>query len=213
MSRRTLILLPFIWIACGQTNCPQDLNKLPMYGHVKKCKQQLASDREFIDEVSKEFKNRNDAAKYFVARGWDYFNKNKTDTAMMRFNQAWLLDSLNADIYWGFGNILGKNNKLLESLKYFDTSLRLNPGNPIVWECASTSYSLLFFELHDIRLLDTSIKYIKRSIRLDPNPRTYAELTAAYSYSSQKDSARKYLGITDKMDPKAIVPGLRKSLE
>lgn len=24
----------------------------------------------------------------------------------MRFNQAWLLDSLNADVYWGFGNLV-----------------------------------------------------------------------------------------------------------
>jgi hypothetical protein len=35
-------------------------------------------------------------------------------------------------------------------------------------------------------------------------------LTSAYAYYAQKDSLRKYLKITDKLDPKLVDPQVRK---
>lgn len=131
---------------------------------------------------------------------------------MMRFNQAWLLDSTNADAYWGFGNLLGIQNQLKESIPFFERSIKLNPNNPRVWESASTSYGQLFVKTNDVELLKTSINYLKKAIQLEPNARTYGQLTAAYTYFMQKDSARKYLAITDELDPKAIHPEVRKIL-
>jgi tetratricopeptide (TPR) repeat protein len=143
-----------------------------------------------------------------------FFYKNHYDTAMMRFNQAWLLDSLNADIYWGFGNIISlRDRKFKESLTYFEKSLKMSPDNPRVWESASTSYGQLFFETKDIDLLNKSIEHLKNSIALEPNnARAYGQLTAAYSYFMQKDSARKYLQITDNLDPTAVNPEVREIL-
>ena len=214
MTKRILIYVQFIWISCGQADCPKDINKLPMFGHVKKCKEQIDSDNDFLKQCDKQFKNRKEAAKYHVDKGWDYFYKNQFETSMMRFNQAWLLDSLNADIYWGYGNIMGLNNRnFKESLVYLEKSLKMNPDNARVWESASTSYGQLFFETKDINLLNTSIDYLKTSIKLEPNnARAYGQLTASYSYFMQKDSARKYLNITDKLDPSAVNPEVRKIL-
>ena len=209
-----MIYVQFIWISCGQTDCPKDINKLPMFGHVKKCKEQIDSDNDFLKQCDKQFKNRKEAAKFHVDKGWEYFYKNQFETSMMRFNQAWLLDSLNADIFWGYGNILGLNNRnFKESLVYLEKSLKMNPDNARVWESASTSYGQLFFETKDINLLNTSIDYLKTSIKLEPNnARAYGQLTASYSYFMQKDSARKYLKITDKLDPSAVNPEVRKIL-
>jgi len=214
MTKRLLIYVQFIWISCGQTDCPKDINKLPMFGHVKKCKEQIDSDNDFLKQSDKQFKNRKDAAKFHVEKGWEYFYKNQFETSMMRFNQAWLLDSLNADIYWGYGNILGLSNRnFKESLVYLEKSLKMNPNNTRVWESASTSYGQLFYETKDINLLNTSIDYLKTSIKLEPNnARAYGQLTASYSYYMQKDSARKYLEITDKLDPSAVNPEVRKIL-
>lgn len=185
-----------------------------MYGHVAKCQEQLDSDKEFLDACDKDFQSRQEAAKYYIERGWDYFYKNEFDTATMRFNQSWLLDSLNADIYWGYGNILGlRDRKFKESLTYLEKSLGMNSDNARVWESASTSYGQLFFETKDIELLNKSIDYLKTSIKLAPdNARAYGQLTAAYSYFMQKDSARKYLAITDQLDPTAVKPEVRKLL-
>jgi len=56
-----------------------------------------------------------------------------------------------------------------------------------------------------------AIYSIKTAISLSPNnAQYYSQLTSAYTYFMQKDSARKYLEITDKLDPNIVNPGVRK---
>jgi len=188
-------------------------NLLPMFGEIKKSAEQLKIDQDFIVYCDNHFEDRNEATQYHVDKGWEYFYQNDLNTAMKRFNQAWLLDSLNADVYWGFGNILGNQQKYQESLRYFEKSLSLNPENPQVWYCSATSYGQLFFQTKDVTLLNKAIDNLKQSVSLDPtNALAYGQLTACYSYFNQQDSARKYLEITDRIDPNAIHPEVRELL-
>ena len=62
-------------------------------------------------------------------------------------------------------------------------------------------------------MLNKAIDNLKQSVSLDPtNALAYGQLTACYSYFNQKDSARKYLEITDRIDPNAIHPEVRELL-
>jgi tetratricopeptide (TPR) repeat protein len=213
---KTILLygLLFCFGACRQNDCPEGINKLPMYGRVKKCKEQLESDKDFLNDCDKRFASRKEAAQFHVDKGWEYFYKNDFETAMKRFNQAWLLDSLNADTYWGYGNILGRrDNKFKESLEHFERSLKMSPNNARVWESAASSYGQLFYQTKDVDLLNKTIDYLKTSLQLEPNnARVYGQLAASYSYFTQKDSARKYMDITDKIDSSAVNPEVRAIL-
>ncbi len=194
-------------------NCPEKINLLPMYGKVPKCVAQIESDKIFLADCDKQFNSRKEAAKYHIDRAWNYFYKGQLDTSIMRFNQAWLLDSLNADVYWGFGNILGLKKQFKESIFYFQKSIKLNPLNPNVYECISTSYGQLFFETKKIDFLNLTFDNLNKAIQLNPNnAELYGQLTGAYSYFNQKDSALKYLKIADKLDPNSINPEVRKIL-
>ena len=213
LAKLLTIFLCFFMINCSNEDCPQDINKLPMYGNKKKCKEQVQYDLIFIKETDKIFPNRSKAAIYYIKRGWDYFYKNELDTAMMRFNQAWLLDSLNPDIYWGFGNLLGQQQKYKESLVYFEKSLKKNPNNSKVWESASTSLGNLFIKTNDVAFLNKTIDYLKQSLFIEPkNARVLGQLTSAYSYFIEKDSALLYLNKTDEIDSKMVNPEVRKML-
>ena len=193
--------------------CPQGINLLPMYGRIKKCPEQLVLDQEFLTACDKQYKTRQEAAVAQVVFGWKYFYTNQLDVAMKRFNQAWLLDSTNADVYLGFGNILGLKHQFEETLPLFEKSILINPTNPNVWESASTSYGQMFFLTKNTAMLDKSISYLKKSLALNPaNARAYGQLTSAYSYCVQKDSAKKYMALTDKLDPKAVNPEVRMML-
>jgi len=97
-----------------------------MFGSVKKCVHQIEADKEFFANCDKVFKSRSESIAYHIQRGWEFFYKGQFDIAMKRFNQAWLLDSTNAGVYWGFGSILGKQEKYQESLIYFNKSLKLD---------------------------------------------------------------------------------------
>ncbi len=209
-----LLFISLLSISCVRSQeCTEDINKLPMYGKVKKCKEQLEDDRLFLADCDKTFKNRKEAAAHMIMRGWQYFYNGKLDTSMMRFNQAWLLDSLNSEIYWGFGNILGQQRKFKESIPFFEKSLKINSDNSKAWTDLSTSYGNLFFETKEKQFLNSSIYALKEAIKLDPhNPQLFGQLTAAYCYFVQKDSAMKYLKITEQIDPSAVNPEVKKIL-
>lgn len=202
-----------IFLSCSTAaDCPEGINSLPMYGKVKKCKEQIELDSTFLKSCDVNFKHdRKEASKYYESRGWQFLYKNKTDTAMFRFNQAWMLDSLNASVYWGFANLTGMKGKLKESMPLFKRALQLDPSNAKIWTDASNSYGQLFVQTQNKKLLDTAIQYLKTSVRLNPNnPAAYAQLTAGYTYFMQKDSAKKYLKISDKLNPDAVNPHVRK---
>ena len=215
--KKTLTLLAFIVIApcilSFTEDCPSGINLLPMYGKVKKCKDQLKADSAFIKDCAENFNDRHEASKSFTSKAWFYFNKKKTDSAMIRFNQAWLLDSLNADVYWGFGNLCGVKKKFKESLPFFKRSLKLDPSNAMAWEGMASSQLSLYEQGAGLASLHDGIQSLKKSAKLDPeNSRVYAQLTTAYCFAKQKDSAVKYLKLADRLDRNAVSPTVRKLL-
>jgi len=204
--------LTFLFSCKSPQVCP-DVNALPRFGGMKKCDEQIEADKIFLADCEKFYKNRDAAVRHHIDWGWSYFYKNQFDSATMRFNQAWLLDSTKADIYWGFGSCLGKQQQFEESLVYCDISNKINPNNPKVWLCSSISHGQLFFQSKDINSLNKSIADLKTAISLDPNyAEAYGQLAGCYSYFTQKDSARKYLAIADRLDPNVVNPQVRKIL-
>lgn len=210
--RNLTLFSAIIMLNCSsKQDCHEGINLLPMYGEVKKCAEQIKSDNEFLANCDKQFKNRKEAAEKHIEMAWGYFYRNDSDNAMKRFNQAWLLDKDNAAIYWGFGNLMGMKHELGQSISLFEKSIKLNPSNPKVYESMSTSYGQLFFETKRVDYLDLTIKNLKSALKLDPNnAKNYGSLTSAYGYYMQKDSLRKYIKITDKLDPKMVDPKVRE---
>lgn len=209
-----VFLLTFFMVNSNSIqDCVDGLNLLPMYGKKKKCKEQIEIDEAFLIECDSQFKNKKKASIFFTEKGWEYFYKDDLENSMKRFNQAWLLDSLNSDVYWGFGNILGKKQQFEESVELFKESLSLNPNNSKVHESIAVSYAQLFFKTKNMKFLNNSIVSLKTSLKFDnQNARVYGQLAGAYSYFMQKDSALKYLNLADKIDPKVVNPEIRKIL-
>ncbi|MCX5734573.1 MAG: tetratricopeptide repeat protein [candidate division NC10 bacterium] len=100
---------------------PQSSNVLPKYGSQPKDEAQQAADREFIAAVDEQYKgNRKSASKEIAERGWQFLRQGKTDDAMRRFNQAWLLDGSNGQALWGMAVIQGNRpGGRPEALKLF----------------------------------------------------------------------------------------------
>ena len=94
-----------------------------MYGGVKKSRGMQKADARLLAD----FPNRREAATQFAQRGWDYFYAKDPETAIKRFNQAWLLDSTNSEAYWGFGVIEGGRRHNTDALRYLQRSIQLNP--------------------------------------------------------------------------------------
>lgn len=94
-------------------------NGLPMYGgpDVVKTPFQLESDEKFIQSAIQGAGSREKACRDVLGWGWEFFNKGDVMTAMKRFNQAWLLDPKNPEVYKGFSAVLKKQGKMEEADK------------------------------------------------------------------------------------------------
>jgi tetratricopeptide (TPR) repeat protein len=109
--------------------CLENINVLPLFGGQQRCPTQLRADTFFLYKCDRIYPDRKTATADMIRRGWNYLHEQKTDTAIIRFNQAWLLDSTHAGIYWGFGTALGVQKKTAEALPFFERSLQLAPDS------------------------------------------------------------------------------------
>jgi tetratricopeptide (TPR) repeat protein len=212
MRKEILSLLLCVAFGCT-TPCSERINLLPMYGRQLKCAEQMAADNEFLALSDKQYATRRLASEHYAQIGWGLFYEKQFDTAIKRFNQAWLLDSTNAEPYWGFASVLGMRQQFRSSVSLFKRYLVMNPTQAKAWEGLGMSYGQLFFQSKKQVFLDSSITATKKCVKIDPTyARGFAQLAAAYAYYIKKDSARKYLVIVDKLNPAAVNPEARKMI-
>jgi len=86
----------------------KSIDQVPMYGGMDRqsVPELKKADDAFIESASSAFGGRERAAKRWVDQAFAFYNHDDLDMAMRRFNQAWLLDPKNPEVYWGFGAVL-----------------------------------------------------------------------------------------------------------
>lgn len=77
---------------------------LPKYGSLPKTADQKDADNQLISTYVKQEGTRSKASAALINLGFNYLYRGEIKTAIYRFNQAWLLDSTNVNIYWGLIN-------------------------------------------------------------------------------------------------------------
>lgn len=106
MKRHWLIASIVILLTAGSALADAlPINQLPMYGEREKNDAMKNADAAFIASIEKQGLSRQEGARQVIQSGWSYWAKRDLDTAMPRFNQAWLLDPENGNAYHGFALI------------------------------------------------------------------------------------------------------------
>jgi len=174
-----------------------------MYGKTEKCRDQQNADRVFVDSSISQFGSRESACEAMLRFGWRYYSEDDWENSMKRFNQAWLLDSTNADVYTGFAYILNDQAKFDEALAMIYKSLELSPQNSSILRFSAQINENLYKQTKDSKYLEQSIANLKQSIGIDPDAtEAYAILADVYNIYHQKDSAERYRQIADSLDRK-----------
>jgi tetratricopeptide (TPR) repeat protein len=85
------------------------MNELPMYG----------------GQHNPAVERNVDFSRDATQRGWKAYYQGDFDTAIKRFNQGWMFDRENPEVYWGFGLIMGQRasagdpeSSLKESIRF-----------------------------------------------------------------------------------------------
>lgn len=148
-------------------------NQLPMYGYLhdleptndaerKFLKNIKRIDKAFIDEILSQGYTRKSGSRAVVKRGWDYDRKNDQATAMMRFNQGWLLDPENGDSYHGFAVMLAKRGDEPEDIERYFLKALLKPNVSVV---AHVDYGRFLWMQ---KRLDQAMKVLHGALEIEP---------------------------------------------
>ncbi len=115
-----ILIVAILCIPCFVCAKDRPINELPMYG----------GKHNPSVEQNKNF------SKSAADLGWKYYYKNDLDTAVKRFNQAWMLDRDSIDALWGFGLIMGRRaseempeHNLKESIRFLAMAAEKAPQN------------------------------------------------------------------------------------
>ncbi len=164
-------------------------NLLPMYGKTAKTQEQLDADLKFLEYSDQNFASRQEGSQFFSTRAWEYLGEGQPDTAMYRFNLAWLLDDTNSSAFWGFGAIAAQRGNLQEASSFLGQALTLDPNNStLMVDLASIKQGLYELEAgtkkKDLKRkqqnLTEATQLLQRAVEADP-ANGYAHYRLSYN--------------------------------
>ena len=176
-----------------------DMRLLPKYGNLEKTKKQKKADVIFIDSMRKQDSSYRKASDRFIRLGFYFLFNNDLKAAMYRFNQAYLLDSNNTDIYWGFGDVYMTLGQYQKAKKQYEEGLKINPDNTHLLTDYGTYFLWQYATLKPIDKekamvkLDSAMTYMTKSYNLDStDQQTVFKLSILYWNKVDCDNAWKY---------------------
>ncbi|WP_133271369.1 tetratricopeptide repeat protein [Hymenobacter radiodurans] len=142
---------------------------LPLFGGISTAQAEQVVGPNFLADIDRNFPSRAEASKFFSTKGFEYLTENQPDTAMYRFNLAWLLDQKNADAYRGLGVVTSRNPTPDESIKLLTQALAVNPADGNTLSDLGASYLIRFEQTKKKKDLTTGMEYLQKAIAADPN--------------------------------------------
>jgi tetratricopeptide (TPR) repeat protein len=183
------------------------INERPRYGGLTKTAAQLEADERFIARSLHEYGTARAAMQAHVRFGWHYLATNHAPTAIKRFNQAWLLDSTAADVYYGFSAYLQQQGQPDEAERYRQIGQRHDNGHEALLKYyASQAYGQSLRGDYG-----GAIATNEKILALAP-AQAFAHGRTGYWYLQQKDTARaaQYLSRAVQLNPQDSVSYLNR---
>jgi Tfp pilus assembly protein PilF len=167
---------------------------LPMFGQQAKTDAQQRADEKFLTSCDKSFESRSEASNFFMDRGWEFFNAGQTDTAVYRFNLAWLLNPDNYNAYWGFGLVEHSKGNPKEALSMFERALKYQPNNSLLLSDMGASQLYLYLQDKKKKNLKLAEKTLLQALQSDQeNAFAMSNLAQVYYYNKKYAQAWDYL--------------------
>ncbi len=173
----------------------QDIQVQPMFGGKTKTEAQQKRDEKFLTSCDKSFASRTEASKFFMERGWEYMNEGQVDTAVYRFNLAWLLNPDNKDAYWAFGLVTSAKGEDDKAIGFYEKALAYDNKNSMLLSDMAASYLNVYQKgKKKKRDLKKASGYLTEAVAADPaNAYALYHLSKVKFYEKDYSNAWAYL--------------------
>lgn len=190
----------------------------PKYGNAQKTNAQIEADIAFIEKTMSAFDTRKKASDEFIRIGYKYLYDNDFKTAMYRFNQAYLLDPNNANIYLGYGTIYMLYKQYELSKQQYIEGLEMDPENARLYVDYGNTYLVEYYfqpdEMKNVALLDSAIVLLSKSYAINPNNfHSSMKLSGAFMMKGDCEQALNYYMIAEAIKGGDFAKELRIQIE
>lgn len=208
-----LIATLVVFSSCAQEMSYEEWNReakrnirlLPKYGNQPKSDEQKQADQELIDNYISQEGSRRKASEFLISIGFEYLDAGDVKTAMYRFNQAWLLDPDNEDVFWGWGSVYFHFHDYQKALEQYNEGLSLNPKNPRLLTNKGTIFMGNYYDNSDESAVTTAIELFSQSYSIDSTDQnTTYKLSVAYFTQKDCENAVKYYNLCKQLGGKPI---------
>jgi len=102
-----------------------DISLLPMYGGHNKTIEQVRADDEFVKGIIAATGSKEQAIIQALSRGEESLQRGDYNTAIRRYNQAWLLNPNEPAVYIGLGDVLTAQGNSEKAAKMYKIAYEL----------------------------------------------------------------------------------------
>ncbi|MGX5691427.1 tetratricopeptide repeat protein [Arcticibacter tournemirensis] len=177
-----------------------NIRLLPQYGGAEKTQEQKSADQELIDAYTAQEGSRRKGSELLVKLGFDYLYRGDLKTAMYRFNQAWILDSGNANAYWGFGAVYFSFGDFDNAQKQYDQGLKIDENSTNILTDKATIYMTSYMNGENESDYNQALTLFRKSYSIDSkNPNTLFKLSVCYFVKKDCGNAWKYYNECQKL--------------
>jgi cytochrome c-type biogenesis protein CcmH/NrfG len=172
--------------AAAPPSGPQRLQ--PLYGGLTAAQAQQAVGANVLADIDRSFPSRPEASKFFSTKGFEYLQENKPDTAVVRFNLAWVLDPKNPETYRGLAVLLSRrpdaSPEAIQALLL--QGLAVAPTNSLLLTDAANTALARYEEGKKKKELQQASDYVQRALQADGTNANAWQAQARILYYQEK---------------------------
>lgn len=119
-----------IYLISASNLFAEAINELALFGEQTKTAEEKQMDQEFIEQSIRAANGDSKAAvQQLLNVAWKEISKRNFVLAIKRFNQAYLLEPDNYEIFWGLAAATSAQHKYRDSEKLFKRAMELHPND------------------------------------------------------------------------------------
>jgi tetratricopeptide (TPR) repeat protein len=191
-----------------------EINLQPEYGNVKKDQGHIDEDEKFKKQVLEADGTLTKGSEHLISLGFKYLYSGDLQTAMRRFNQAWLLNPKNENAYWAYGAVYSTLGNDDEALRQYEKGLAINPSSSNILTDKATINFMAYQRNNDKSKLNIALNLLNQSYKIDPkNQNTTFKLSVCYFLNNDCANAVKYYNECKALGGQPITQGYTDALK
>lgn len=158
----------------------------PLFGGLNPAQATQLLGEAQLKAIAASFPSTAEASTFFAKKGFEYLQENQPDTAVYRFNLAWLLNPQNADAFRGLGIVASAQATPDAAIGLLGQGLALAPTSSLLLSDLGTSYLIRYGQTKKKKDLTTALDLLHRATTANPSNADAWQQTARALYYQEK---------------------------